>query len=99
MEDTYRGRLSIPASVQSGIHIGIGTRTELHIERRRVRREEDDRLASILVAPIVCILSTGILDKPVADAEALVGEVVGLPDSEAVGVAAEVFLRILRVAH
>jgi hypothetical protein len=64
-----------------------------------VRRKENSGLASILVAPIVCILPAGVLNEPVADIEAFVGEVVGLPDSETVRIATEVLLRILGVAH
>ena len=64
-----------------------------------MRRKEHSRFTSILVAPIVRILSAGVLNEPVADVEALVGEVVGLPDSEAIGITTEIFLRVLGVAH
>jgi hypothetical protein len=64
-----------------------------------VRRKKDSGLASILVAPIVCILPAGVLNEPVADIEAFVGEIIGLPDSETVGITTEVLLRVLGVAH
>ena len=64
-----------------------------------MRRKQNGWLNRVLVAPVVCVLAVRVLDEPVTNIEALVGEIAGLPDGEAVRVATEDALWVLGISH
>lgn len=85
--------------MESSVHVRIAADSKLHVERRCMRREHHGGFDSILVAPIVRVLAARVLNKPIADGEALISEVAGFPNSVAVWVTAEELLGVRRIAH
>ena len=79
-------------------HLGV-IRVELAVNGGGVREQGESRLCSFLLAGVVVEGGRGRLDEPVADLELLVGEVAGLPDGEAAGVAVPVVVGLCDVAH
>lgn len=72
---------------------------ELAVNGRRVRKERELWCHSTLVAGVVVEAAARSLNKEVADFEGLVGEVGGLPNSEAGRVSVPVVVRRGDVAH
>lgn len=64
-----------------------------------MRRKQDSWLDRVLVAPVVGVLAVGVLDEPVTNVEALVREIAGLPNGEAVRVSTKDALWVLGISH
>lgn len=79
-------------------HLGV-VGVELAVDGGRVGEERQSGFGGFLLARVVVHGGGGGLDEPVAYFELLVGEVGGLPDGEAGGVAVPVVVGLGDVAH
>lgn len=89
---------AVPATVVSNVH-GRTIGVELAVDGCRVREQRKLGSCGCLDAGIVVHVGAGLLDKPIAYFEGLVGEVAGLPDGETGRVAVPVVVGLGHVSH